>query len=206
MDAELFGVRISTGSKVSLKATKVGDLYVAQSLPPYAVLSASGAGAICQMTTAAAGTTTIPTTTSLATLWNGQAGGGKSLVIDRIFCNTEGYDAGDNFFFIWVCMHPAGMTAPTDDGAIKNLIGGNYGGSARFDSGATVVNDTWHSWGNSRRSAEGNAEGMSNLGIIVEGRLIVVPTGGMSMHIGCNDSNLTGQIGVSWYEVQLDLA
>ncbi|KKK80379.1 hypothetical protein LCGC14_2824060, partial [marine sediment metagenome] len=88
----------------------------------------------------------------------------------------------------------------------KNLIGGNYGGSARFDSGATVDNDTWHSWGNSLKSEAANADGMSNIDIPVEGRLIVVPTGGMSLHIGCNDSNLTGQIGVSWYEVDLDLA
>lgn len=204
MNWNLFGVRVSTGNTVSIKATVGGDLYVAQSLPPYAVLSASGAGAICQMTAAAAGTTTIPTTTAIATLWNGEAGGGKSLVIDRIFCNTEAYDAGNNFFFIWVCMHPSGMTAPTDDGAIKNLNGGNYGGSARFDSAATVANDTWNSWGNSLRSAAANADGMSNIDIPVEGRLTVAPTGGISLHIGCNDSNLTGQVGVSWFEVQLD--
>ncbi len=205
MNWEVFGTRIKTGLKVAIKSTIGGDLYVAQSLPPYAVLTASGAGAICQMTTAAAGTTTIPTTTAIATLWNGQAGGGKSLIIDRIFCNTEAYDSLDNFFFIWVCMHPTGMTAPTDDGAIKNLIGGAYGGSAKFDSAATVVNDTWHSWGNSLRSDEANAQGMSNIDIPIEGRLIVVPGGGISFHIGCNDSNLTGQVGVSWYEKQLDL-
>lgn len=205
MDVTLFGVRISTGQDTSIKSTAKGDLYVAQGLPPYAILSKRGGGAIAQAIAAAAGTTVIPTTTALGTLWNGESGGGKSYIIDRIFCNTEDYDAGDNFFFIWVCMHPKGMSAPTADITIKKMNGGTYGGAARFDVGATVVDDTWYSWGNSLRSAKANADGMSNIDIPVAGRLTVEPTAGLSLHIGCNDSNLTGQVGISWFEEQIDL-
>ena len=208
MDAELFGVRISTGNKVSVKASREGDLYIAQNLPPYALATAAGRGWQAQATSAVAGTTTIPTTTALGTLYNGYAGGGKSLVIDRIFANTEAYDAGKNFFFMWVCIHQLAVTAVSADITIHGLRGGDvtYGGSARFGIGDTVVNDGWHSYGNSQESNEGNAQGMSNIDVPIEGKIVIPPTSAVSLHVGVNDSNFTVQVGVSWYDVQLDLA
>lgn len=205
MKYEIFGVRISTGQEVSLKATREGDLYIAQNLPPYALATAAGRGFWAQATAAAAGTTTIPTTTALGTLWNGEADGAKSYVIDRLFANTEAYDAGTNFFFLWVCVHQF-MSAPTADITIHGLRGNDvtYGGKGRFDVGATVVNDGWFSAGNSMRNAEGNAQGMSNIDYPMGGRIVLPPRTGMSLHVGCNDSNITAQVGCSWYEVQLD--
>jgi len=205
MNSEVRGKRRGWSNPwIDISAGKQHDLNVSMFLPPYAHLALLDCGAIAQATTAVAGTTTIPTTTALGTLWNGEAAGGKVYIIDRLFANTEAYDAGDNFFFLWVCMHPVAMTAPTADITIKKLIGGNYGGNARFDVGATVVNDTWYSWGNSLRSAQANAEGMSNIDVPVEGRLILKPTAGMSIHVGCNDSNLTAQVGVAWFEIDED--
>ncbi|MCK4414910.1 MAG: hypothetical protein KAY32_15355 [Candidatus Eisenbacteria sp.] len=208
MDVTLFGVRVSTGQETSIKATKEGDLYIAQNLPPYALAAAAGRGWWAQAIAAAAGTVTIPTTTALGTLWNGETGSGKSYIIDRIFANTGAYDAGTNFFFLWLCIHQLNMTAPTADITIHGLRGGDttYGGSARFDVGATVVNDGWFSVGNSMRNAAGNADGMSNIDYKMDGRIVLPPTSGLSIHVGCNDSNITAQVGVSWYEVQLDLA
>lgn len=205
MDYELFGVRISTGQKVSLKATKEGGLYTAQSLPPYALLTAAGLGWWAQATTAVAGTTTIPTTTALGTLWNGSTD--RAYIIDRLFANTEAYDAGDNFFFLWVCVHKLITTAITSDITIHGLRSGDvsYGGQARFDVGATVVDDGWFSVGNSKRSDAANADGMSNIDYKMEGRIVLPPNGEMSLHVGCNDSNLTAQVGCSWYEVPSDL-
>ncbi len=208
MDYELFGVRISTGGKVSLKATKEGDLYIAQNLPPYALATAAGRGAWAQATSAASGTTTIPTTTSLGTLWNGEAGSGKSYAIDRIFANSENFDAGNyNMFFLWICVHKL-VTELTGDITIHGLRSGDvtYGGKARFDVGETVVDDGWFSMGNSERTNQGNAKGMANIDYKVEGRIVLPPTGSFSIHVGCNDSNLTFQVGCSWQEVQLDLA
>jgi len=205
MDFQLFGARISTGQPKALSTTKEGDLYVAQNLPPYALLTANGQGWWAQATTAAAGTTTIPTVTALGTLWNGSSD--KTYVIDRLFANTEAYDALDNFFFLWVCVHKLITTAITADITIHGLRSGdvNYGGQARFDVGATVVNDGWFSVGNSLRSDEGNAQGMSNIDYKMEGRIVLPPHGEFSMHVGCNDSNLTAQVGCSWYEVPSDL-
>ena len=206
MEAELFGIRISTGNKVTIKASREGDLYIAQNLPPYALLTAAGRGWQAKATTATSVTTTIPTTTAMGTLYNGESGGGKSLIIDRLFANTENWDAGNyNFFFFWVCVHPV-MAAPTADITIKGLRGGDtsYGGKARFDVGATVVNDTWYSYANSRRTNQGNVKGMSNLDYKMEGRITIPPECGLSIHVGANDTNITAQVGVSWFEVNLD--
>ncbi len=205
----LRGIRIGgSNEEVSAKATVNGSLVVAQNLPGFALLAAQGRGAWAQATAAVAGTTTIPTTTALGTLRNGEAGGGKSLVIDRIFANSENYDAGThNFFFLWVVVHSLVGTL-TEDITIHGLRSGNvvYGGSAQFDVGETVVDDGWFSVGNSVETNQGNAKGMSNIDYKMEGRIVLPPGGGsMSIHVGCNDSNLTFQVGVSWYEVQMDL-
>lgn len=204
MQTKIKVISRDTGAEMDVYGNSTHDMYVSQLLPPYASLGLLDVGAIAQITTASAGTVTIPTTTASGTLWNGESGGGKVYIIDRMFCNTEAYDAGDNFFFLWVCAHPVGMSAVTADITIKKLNGGAYGGLGRFDAGATVVNDTWYSWGNSRRSDEGNAQGMSNIDVPVEGRIITKPTAGLSMHIGCNDSNVTGQVGCAWFEVDVD--
>ena len=208
MDYQLFGVRISTGKTVSLKATKEGDLYIAQNLPPYTLATAAGRGWQVQATSAVAISTTIPTTTAMGTLYNGETGGGKSYVIDRLFANTEAWDAGNyNMFFFWICIHPV-MTKPTSDITPKGLRGGdvNYGGKAVFDIGATVVNDGWYSRANSERTANGNVDGMANIDHAVEGKIVIPPECGLSVNVGGNDTNITAQVGVSWYEVQLDLA
>ncbi len=206
MDWRLFGTRKSTGGTASIKATREGDLYVAQNLPPYALLTAAGRGWWAQATAAAAGTTTIPTTTARGTLWNGYTD--RSLIVDRLFANSEAYDAGVNFFFLWVCVHAKVTTAITGDISIKGLRSGDssYGGQAKFDVDETVVNDGWFSVGNSVETKAANADGMSNIDYKMEGRIVLPPQGQMSIHVGCNDSNPTFQVGCSWYEVDIDIA
>ena len=202
-DWKLFGVRVSTGLPVSLKSTVGGDLYIAQNLPPYALATSAGRGWWAQATAAALGTTTIPTTTARGTLWNGYTE--KSLIVDRLFANSEAYDAGVNFFFLWICVHAKVTTAITGDITIHGLRSGDvvYPGQAKFDVDETVVNDGWFSVGNSVETKEGNAKGMSNIDYKMEGRIVLPPQGQMSIHVGCNDSNPTFQVGCSWYEVDL---
>ena len=91
--------------------------------------------------------------------------------------------------------------------AIHGLRSGDvvYGGQALFDVDETVVNDGWFSVGNSVETKESNAKGMSNIDYKMEGRIVLPPNGQVSMHVGCNDSNPTFQVGMSWYEVPLDL-
>ncbi len=209
IDFKLFGITVKSSEERAIKVSQEGDLYIAQNLPPYTLATAAGRGWQAQATSAAAATTTIPTTTVLCTLYNGETGGGKSLVIDSLFANTEAWDAGNyNMFFFWICVHPEQTTPQTADITIKGLRGGdtNYGGKARFDVGATVVNDTWYSRANSERTATGNVSGMANIYHPVEGKIVIPPTCAFSIHVGTNDSNITVKAGISWYEVQLDLA
>ncbi len=206
MQTLIRGTRIGgSNEEVTLKSTRAGALAVAQSLPPFALLAATGNGAWAQATSAAAGTTTIPTTTARGTLWNGSTS--KSLIIDRIFANSEAYDAGVNFFFLWVCVHALVTAAITGDITIHGLRSGDatYGGQALFDVDETVVNDGWFSVANSVETKESNAKGMSNIDYKMEGRIVLPPNGQMSIHVGCNDSNPTFQVGCSWYEADLDL-
>ncbi len=206
MQTKIRGKRIGgSNEEVDIEATRDGALVVAQTLPSFTLLAAAGRGAWAQATAAAAGTTTIPTTTARGTLWNGYSA--RSLVIDRIFANSEAYDAGVNFFFLWVCVHALVTTAITGDIAIHGLRSGDvsYGGQALFDIDETVVDDGWFSVGNSIETKEGNAKGMSNIDYKMEGRIVLPPNGQLSIHVGCNDSNPTFQVGCSWYEVDLDL-
>jgi len=207
MDVELFGVRISTGNKVSIKATKNGDLYVAQGLPSGAVLTAKGVGYQAQATAAIAALVVRPSIAAAFTLWNGEAAGGKSYVIERVMCHQLVSTAAQARFGIWLCSHPVGMTAVTADiTAIKSTrCISSYGGNARLDNGATVVDDGWFPWGDSvdveptgvlpgaQRSAE------------IGGRIIVPPTAGLSAHVVASLVGDTFTLGFHWYEVQLDL-
>ncbi len=206
----IFGVRISTGLKVALKATKEGDLYVAQNLPPYALATAAGRGYQVMASSAVAclASGTIPTVTALGTLWNGEASGAKSYVIDRIFAQQVASDvATQNHYGIWACNHIT-MTAPTADiTAIKSLRGDTgYGGSARFDVGATVVNDGWFPVSDSILAEDRQTSGGSQKVVPIEGRFVIQPQHGLSIHVIGNDTNLTFRVGVAWFEVQLDLA
>lgn len=205
MQTRIRGMRIGTTTELDIQATRGGALVVAAALPPFALLAAAGYGAWAQATSAAVGTTTIPTTTALGTLWNGYTD--RALIIDRLFANSEAYDAGVNFFFLWVCVHALVTTAITGDITIHGLRSGDatYGGQALFDVGETVVNDGWFSVGNSVETKEANAEGMSNIDYKMEGRIVLPPNGQLSLHVGCNDSNPTFQVGASWYEVPMDL-
>ena len=208
MDLQLFGVRVSAGSPVSIKATKAGDLHVAQSLPPGAVLTAQGAGYQAQSTSAIAALVIRPDTTAAFTLWNGEPGGGKSYIIERIMAFNLVSTAAQTFASIWVCSHPVGMAAVTADiTAVKSTRGiSGYGGNARLDVGATVVDDGWFPWG---LSSEAEEAGVLPGGVIcapIAGRIIVPPTAGVSMHIVSGLVGDTFTHGFHWYEVQLDLA
>lgn len=207
MDAELFGVRISTGNKKAIKATNYGDLLVAQGLPASAVQTAQGNGYQAMSTAAIAGLVVRPSTTAAFTLWNGNAGGGKSYVIERIMAFNLVSTAAQTFAGIWACVHPVGMSAVTADiTAIKNTRGiANYGGNARLDTGATVTDDGWFPWG---ASSEAEEAGVLPGGIIcapIGGKMIVPPTAGVSMHVVSGLVGDTFTHGFHWYEVQLDL-
>lgn len=207
MELELFGKRLSIGGRVAIRGTRSGDLHVAQGLPAGAALTKRGIGYQAMSTSAIAALVVRPSTTAAFTLWNGEAAGGKSYVVERIMAFNLVSTAAQTYAGIWACSHPTGMSAVTADiTAIKSTCGGtNYGGKARLDVGATVVNDGWFPWG---VSSEAEEAGVLPGGIMcapIGGRIIVPPTAGLSMHVVSGLVGDTFTHGFHWYEVQLDL-
>lgn len=196
-----------SGEEVYQKGDRYGNAYIAQALPSYAVLSKEGNGWQVMATAAVAALVVRPSTVALGTLWNGEADGGKSYIIDRIFAQQLVSAAAASRWGIWACVHPIGMAAPTADiTAIKSMAGKtSYGGTARFDVDATVVDDGWFPWGDSKDVEATGALGGAQSCPLIEGRIILPPSAGLSIHIVASSVDEDFCVGVSWYEKVLDL-
>ena len=197
------------GDEKVLAVSDAGDQYVIQGGTPYAELTRLGGGYSAITTSAVAGLVVRPGTVALFTLWNGEANGGKSYVIDRLFTHALVTGAATAFFGIWATIHPTGMTAPGADivRSATNLTGNTgrtYNGLGQVGVGETVVDNGWYPWGRGQGAAAAAVPG-SHDSVEVAGRLIVPPQGGISLHVVASTTNEDFNIGCSWYEVQLDL-
>lgn len=198
------------GNDKKIEVTDDGDLLVAFGLPPYAEMTRQGGGWSAISTAAVAALVVRPSTTALFTLWNGEGSGGKSYVIDRLFAHQLVSGAAESRFGIWACVHPAGMTNPGVDIArsATNLVGNSgkpYGGLAVVGVDETVVDNGWFPWGNSVSVEPTGVLPGAQVAVPVEGRLIVPPQGGLSLHVVASSVNEDFTIGCAWYEHQLDL-
>lgn len=198
------------GEEKPIPLDSEGDQLVAQGLPAYVEMSRLGAGWSAIQTAATAALVVRPTTVAAITLWNGEAAGGKSYVIDRLFSHNLVSTAAESFFGIWATVHPPGMTDPGVDIArsATNLVGNTgktYNGQGVVGVGETIVDNGWFPWGSGKAiSASGVIPG-SHSDVEVAGRLIIPPTGGISLQIVASLVGCTFTTGLSWYEVQLAL-
>jgi len=176
-------------------------------LSPYAEMTRLGEGYQAMTTSAVAALIARPSVTALFTLWNGETGGGKSYVIDRIFAQQLVSAAAASRWGIWACVHPVGMAAvDADITVIKNTRGkASYGGNARLDIGATVVNNGWFPYGNQHDVETTGVLGGGQVSVPIEGRIIIPPTAGLSLHVVASSVNEDFNVGFAWNEVQLDL-
>lgn len=166
-----------------------------------------------QFTTGVAALTAIPTTTSLMSINNFEAGGGKSFVIDS-FGTYEGViDATQADVTAIFAMNnkkgSAQASAGTAFTTAQSLSGkGAYGGSAIFRSAATVVNDGWypHQTLGSMAAAAGGANFKVNE-VFVRGLYIVPPGGSFSFAaVKAGAAAALQQFPfIRWHEVQLTL-
>ena len=200
-----------SGEDKSFSMTDAGDQFVVQGHAPYAELTRLGDGWSAIATTAVAALVIRPTTVAAFGLWNGETAGGKSYVVDRIFSHNLVSTAAESFFGIWACLHPAGMTNPGEDiAASATNVTGNSGKTYAglgvvYTGNETVVNNGWYPWGDGKAiSASGVIPG-SHSDVRVEGRLIIPPQGGLSIHVVASLTGCTFTSGLSWYEAQLAL-
>lgn len=199
-----------SGEEVDILATRQGSLHVAQSLPSGALLTAKGQSYIAIATSVIAFIADEPETAAMFTLYNGEADGGKSYVIERIFTLCDVGTTAEARFALWACVHPVGRAADTADISLINnasgvALGTSYGGNAKLDNGATVTNDGWSPWTTTMDISLETGLGGSALVAQVRGRMIVPPSAAISLSVTSTSTSETGVCGFHWHEVQLDL-
>ena len=193
--------------ELNLKGGVRGDLHTSDYLAPYGTLTSLGMGMIVGCTTAVAALVVIPTTTSLLTLFNGEAAGGLSYVIDRFFASGwAGDESHTGMSTLWACIHHSGQTMGNADLTIDTLDGDPYGGNAIADVGASVDNDVWYPWSLPQFSGDMDTFTGQSLNYDVQGRIVIKPTYAVSLHVVSADADQTWKVGLSWHEVQIDVA
>ena len=187
---------VTGGEDVLVKGTEGGSLIT---LDQRVVWTAKGYGYQAMATSAVASLVVRPSTTAMATLRNQSTN--KLLVIDEAFGHNL-VAVANSAFSLWLCSHPAGMAAVTNDITVRNSLNGNDpgGSSTFFDNGATVTDDGWFPWGVSDHTVTITVPG----GVViapVHGRIIVPPSGGISVQCVGGTTAVTITAGFRWYEV-----
>ena len=195
----------------ALELNQKNELLVAQGLPPYTEMTKRGNGYSAIATSAVAALVVRPTTTAMFTLYNGEAAGSnKCYVIDRIFTHCLVGVNAEGRFLMWACIHPAGMTAPTSELAagateIVGPYGKTYNGKGVLNLALACVDNGWFPWGYSTsHPAAGTLPG-AGVSVDVAGRLIVPPTGGISLQVVASTNGATFCSGLSWWEEEIKL-
>lgn len=188
--------------------SKTGDLYVAAGLPPLTELARRYGIVQAMNTSALAGLVVRPSTTSNITLFN-KATSPNTLVLVRAYAFNLVSTAAENYFSLWLCSHPVGMTAPsTADIAVRNWTNGKAagdGGHTILDVAETVVDDGWFPWGPIGRS---EAVGVLPSGAVdarLDGAILVPPGAGISGQVVAGVTGQTFTMGFAWIPVPKDL-
>lgn len=195
----------SEGQQVLLEANEKNQLLTAMGLPPYLEV-VRRYGMISAMNTAAAAALIVrPSTVSNFTLYNNESAGGKMIVPDRLFAFNLVSTAAQARSGMWYCVHPTGMTAPTNDITVRKSSRGDSAVVTKsiFDNGATVVDDGWFPCGN---WADVEPTGVLPGAIMehkFEGRVIIPPTAALSAQVVSSVVGNTFTMGLSWFEIPL---
>lgn len=187
---------VTSADDVLAKATEGG---IQLTMDHRVAWTAKGYGFQAMATAAVAALVVRPSTVAMATLRNQNTN--KVLVIEEVFGHNL-VAVANSAFSIWLCSHPVSMGAITNDITVRNSMNGKDAGGSNtyFDNGATVTDDGWFPWGLSDHTVTVTVPG----GVViapVNGRIIVPPTGGISMQVVGGTTSVTITAGFRWYEV-----
>lgn len=185
-----------------------GDVLVANSLPCKSELIRLGNSYTCTIATGSAYTNVAgwPSTRAELVLWNGEAAGGKSYVIDSAFVASISSITAASALTLIAQLAPS-LTAPTDDTAqlIVSRSGKvSYGGKAkRAVAVTTATANKWEVLG----TVPAGASASIGLAAFADmwGGWIVPPGGALFLNAVAGTATGTSIIGVTWSEVQLAL-
>ena len=190
-----------SGREVRLQASEGGILGF---MDTARLWTAKGYGYQMMSTTAVAALVVRPSTAAAAVLFNNESGGGKHYVIERVFAHmlvTDVTELGS----IWLVVHPVGMTAPGNDiTTARSSMSGKAGGGSVSQWGVaaeTVGEDGWFPWGNTVLSPLDGTVPSGHCEAPINGRIILPPQAGLSMHVVASTTTDTFTIGAHWFEV-----
>jgi hypothetical protein len=157
---------------------------------------------------AVAGLVARPTTTALVTIFNGEALGGKSLVIDRLFCFQFVSGGAQAMFQLWYCNHTQLINVAKPANDITTLRGTGDGrepdlGTVRVNVGATVLDDGWFPVGGWGEAEEAGVLPGGGTEWECDGRLIVQPKAALSLHVSAGTINEDFTVGASWWRMHV---
>lgn len=218
MDAKLLAAvrriqRPDYGGEMALQQVQMnngGELLVAAALPPHATVTLRGDSWVAK-TAARAPVTAIPTTAYLLNLYNGEALGGKSYIIDSVFLMQVAVTAAiQNVGILYnVSYKPSSLVAPAGGVTPIGLFGGKqYGGKGLITDNSTLdaTNGIAPNWFPAGLSP--SAQNTLQIGTSVDwdcgGRIIIPPGGSFSVTGLAGAATATSiQMGFRWHEILL---
>lgn len=204
VDALIQGFRRGTTDEQTVQLDKANQVIVSQGYPFGTELTRRGLGYQAMTTSALAALVVRPSTVAMATLHN-LATSPYHLVIQRAVAFNLVSTTAEARAGIWLCSHPVGQTAPTNDITVRNSTAGKAagdGGHTIFDAGATVADDGWFPWGDGKFDVEpsGVLPGAISTPQI-NGLIIVPPGGGISGTVVSSVVGNTYTFGFHWFAV-----
>jgi hypothetical protein len=187
-----------------------GELIVSQGLPALAEITRLGHSWSVAVPTANAfqPVAALPTTLANIVLYNGEASGGKSYVIDTVWASAITSIAAATSFTLLAQISNAGVAAPTNNTAvlITSKSGkSTYAGLGRraIANSAFAVADKWTMVGQS----SGHPSTAIGAGAIAEvsGRFVVPPGATFCVNVIASTAGGTMIQGIDWHEVQIAL-
>lgn len=159
-------------------------------------------------TSAVAGLVVRPTTVALITIFNGEAQGGKSLVIDRLFCFQLVSGAAQAMYQLWYCNHTQPINVAKVANDITTLRGTGDGrepdnSTVRVGVDLTVLDDGWFPIGGFGEAEEVGVLPGGGTEWECKGRLIVKPKSALSLHVSAGTVNEDFTVGAAWWRMQV---
>lgn len=203
----------SQGNEATLVLTQQLELLTAQGAPPYSEVVRAGRAFWTGTTTAVAAVVAIPTTAVLFALFNNDADGGRSLIIDWVAAQNVVSTAVVCQAQILGLIGQVRETAPTDAAlSIKKRNGlgsGTNDTKARTIVGGTALPGTtgvaanWCPIGQAATKPSAVATPGYGMYQRIDGDIIIPPGRYFAMHVIANVVGETFQGFVGWHEKQL---